>query len=202
MTGSARVRKPCSGQKGAKPFTSTKIGGAPAARWSAYVHPMPEEAEWAAIRRGNQTGLPYGESRRVDRPCGKLNLDSPIRPRGRPRKEVRDNKSFWGRTGDAASYFHADTLESFWVVLRYEVCASSQDVSLRVSAGTRPRRACSLSCMFAVPPPPFPSAGRSTAPSRCGDGNQWCPLVCRSLWKLFCPIESQSKNRQVAASKQ
>ena len=30
--------------------------------WSTYVHQTPEEAELAAIRRSNETGLPYGEN--------------------------------------------------------------------------------------------------------------------------------------------
>ena len=29
-------------------------------RWSAYVHQTPDEAELAAIRRSNETGLPLG----------------------------------------------------------------------------------------------------------------------------------------------
>jgi len=55
-------------------------------RWSSYVHEMPEENELAAIRRSNETGLPYGGKAWVDRLCRKLKLDLTIRPRGRPRK--------------------------------------------------------------------------------------------------------------------
>jgi hypothetical protein len=33
-------------------------------RWSAYVHQTPEEAELAAIRRSNETGLPFGGGKR------------------------------------------------------------------------------------------------------------------------------------------
>jgi putative transposase len=61
-------------------------------RWSAYVHQMPEEAELAAIRRSNETGLPYGESGWVDRLCRRMKLDLTIRPRGRPRKDAGSNK--------------------------------------------------------------------------------------------------------------
>ena len=57
-------------------------------RWSAYVHQTPEEAELAAIRRSNETGLPYGEPSWERRLCGKLKLDLTIRPRGRPRKDA------------------------------------------------------------------------------------------------------------------
>lgn len=57
-------------------------------RWSAYVHQIPEEAELAAIRRSSETGLPFGESRWVERLCKQLDLDLTIRPRGRPRKDA------------------------------------------------------------------------------------------------------------------
>ena len=63
-------------------------------RWSAYVQQTPEEAELAAIRRSNETGLPYGESGWVDRLCRQLKLDLTIRPRGRPRKDAGPKKSF------------------------------------------------------------------------------------------------------------
>jgi putative transposase len=61
-------------------------------RWSAYVHQTPDEAELAAIRRSNETGLPYGGRRWVDRLCRQLKLDLTIRPRGRPRKAVELGK--------------------------------------------------------------------------------------------------------------
>ena len=57
-------------------------------RWSAYVHQVPEDAELAAIRRSNETGLPYGEKGWVDRLCGRLKLDLTIRPRGRLREDA------------------------------------------------------------------------------------------------------------------
>jgi len=61
-------------------------------RWSAYVHQTPDEAELAAIRRSNETGLPYGARSWVDRPCRRLKLDLTIRPRGRPRKTIAHGK--------------------------------------------------------------------------------------------------------------
>jgi putative transposase len=61
-------------------------------RWSAYVHQIPEEAELAAIRRSNETGLPYGESGWVDRLCRRMKFNLTIRPRGRPRKDAGSNK--------------------------------------------------------------------------------------------------------------
>jgi hypothetical protein len=56
-------------------------------RWSAYVHRTPDEAELAAIRRSNETGLPYGERSWTERLCNRLHVDLIIRPRGRPRKK-------------------------------------------------------------------------------------------------------------------
>jgi len=73
------------------------LGAYPAVRqrrWSAYVHQEAEEAELAAIRRSKETGLPFGEPRWVDRLCAKLKLALTIRPCGRPRKDVKDNKAF------------------------------------------------------------------------------------------------------------
>ena len=63
-------------------------------RWSAYVHQMPEEAELAAIRRSNATGLPYGENGWVDQLCRQLKLDLTILPRGRPRNDAGEKQSF------------------------------------------------------------------------------------------------------------
>jgi putative transposase len=76
------------------PVTSYEaLAKTPAARrrrWSAFVHRTPAETELAAIRRSNETGLPYGEAPWVDRLCRRLKLDLTIRPRGRPRKETTD----------------------------------------------------------------------------------------------------------------
>jgi putative transposase len=55
-------------------------------RWTAYVHQTPDADELSAIRRSNETGLPYGESTWVKRLSKRLKLDLVIRPRGRPRK--------------------------------------------------------------------------------------------------------------------
>ena len=73
------------------------LGARPAVRqrrWVAYVHQTPDEVELAAIRRSNETGLPYGEQAWVERLCGQLKLDLTIRPRGRPRKTSPNQKQF------------------------------------------------------------------------------------------------------------
>ncbi len=57
-------------------------------RWSAYVHQEPAEAELAAIRRSNATGLPFGKLHWVKRLARRLDLDLTIRARGRPKKPV------------------------------------------------------------------------------------------------------------------
>ena len=43
--------------------------------WSAYVHQTPDEAELAAIRRSNETGLPYGGRGWVDHLCKQLKIE-------------------------------------------------------------------------------------------------------------------------------
>lgn len=55
-------------------------------RWSAYVHKTPDANELAAIRRSDETGLPYGGHSWVGRLSRRLELDLKIRPRGRPKK--------------------------------------------------------------------------------------------------------------------
>ena len=69
-------------------------GGAAARqrRWSAYVARTPDEAELSAIRRSNETGLPFGARPWVERLCRRLKLDLTIRPRGRPRRNEADEK--------------------------------------------------------------------------------------------------------------
>ena len=62
-------------------------------RWSAYVHQSPPDEETAAIRRSNETGLPFGESRWVKRLARRLNLDLTIRPRGRPKKRATQREA-------------------------------------------------------------------------------------------------------------
>jgi len=54
------------------------------------VHQAAEDGELAAIRRSTETGLAYGDRTWVDRHCGRLKLDLTIRPRGRPRKAVKE----------------------------------------------------------------------------------------------------------------
>ena len=57
-------------------------------RWAAYVHQTPPDAEIRSTGRSNESGLPFGQSKWVNRLAKKLNLDLTIRPRGRPRKQV------------------------------------------------------------------------------------------------------------------
>ena len=69
--------------------TYEALAGRPATRlrrWTAYVHQEPPEAELSAIRKSNETGLPFGETGWVRRLAERLDLDLTIRPRGRPRK--------------------------------------------------------------------------------------------------------------------
>jgi putative transposase len=61
-------------------------------RWSAYVHQTPDADELSAIRRSGETGLPYGEAKWMDRLSRRLQLDLTIRPRGRPKKAVENDK--------------------------------------------------------------------------------------------------------------
>jgi putative transposase len=58
-------------------------------RWAAYVHRTPDDAELAAIRRSNETGLPLGERGWRESLCKRLHLDLTIRPRGRPRRNAQ-----------------------------------------------------------------------------------------------------------------
>jgi putative transposase len=58
-------------------------------RWSAYVHQRPDDAELAALRRSNVTGLPFGTRSWINRLSRRLKLDLTIRPRGRPRQDTK-----------------------------------------------------------------------------------------------------------------
>ena len=62
-------------------------------RWSAYVHQTSPQAELSAIRRSNETGLPFGKPNWVKRLARRLNLDLTIRPRGRPKKHVNSSNA-------------------------------------------------------------------------------------------------------------
>ena len=55
-------------------------------RWAQKVHLPEADATMAAIRRSNESGLPFGETGWVRRLADRLDLDLTIRPRGRPRK--------------------------------------------------------------------------------------------------------------------
>jgi putative transposase len=61
-------------------------------RWTAYIHQTPDADELSAIRRSNETGLPYGENSWVTHLSKRLKLDLLIRPRGRPRKAEGERK--------------------------------------------------------------------------------------------------------------
>ena len=54
--------------------------------WRAYVNGVEREAELEALRKSVARGVPFGESSWQARIIGKLDLESTIRPRGRPRK--------------------------------------------------------------------------------------------------------------------
>jgi putative transposase len=59
---------------------------------SIYVHQTPDADELSAIRRSNETGLPYGEQGWLDRLAKRLKIDLTIRPRGRPKSDRMDIK--------------------------------------------------------------------------------------------------------------
>jgi putative transposase len=60
-------------------------------RWAALVHRPLEESTLDRVRRSSATGLPYGTDSWVRRLSTRLELDLAIRPRGRPKKEAREN---------------------------------------------------------------------------------------------------------------
>ena len=59
--------------------------------WLQYVNQPQSEAELAAIRRSLQRGQPFGGDDWVRRTAQRLGLQSTLRPRGRPKKEIADN---------------------------------------------------------------------------------------------------------------
>jgi putative transposase len=54
--------------------------------WVALVNKPQSEAELAALQRSLVRGTPYGDDRWTERTARRLDLQSTLRPRGRPRK--------------------------------------------------------------------------------------------------------------------
>jgi putative transposase len=54
--------------------------------WVEHVNAPQSEAELAALRRSLQRGSPFGDERWTDRMARRLDLESTLRPRGRPKK--------------------------------------------------------------------------------------------------------------------
>ena len=57
------------------------------ANWVSYVNRPLTEAELEALRRSVNRGTPYGSERWQKRTATQLDLESTLRPRGRPKKE-------------------------------------------------------------------------------------------------------------------
>ena len=57
--------------------------------WIGHVNTPQHEREVKAIRHSIQRGTPYGDSGWIERTVRKLQLETTLRPRGRPRKEQR-----------------------------------------------------------------------------------------------------------------
>jgi putative transposase len=55
--------------------------------WMEYVNALQTETELAAIRRSIERGNPFGGEAWTERTLRALDLESTIRPRGRPRKQ-------------------------------------------------------------------------------------------------------------------
>jgi len=55
--------------------------------WSDHVNAPQTEAELAALRRCVNRGTPYGDAAWVESTSERLQLDSTLRPRGRPRRQ-------------------------------------------------------------------------------------------------------------------
>lgn len=55
--------------------------------WLQYVNQPQSEVELRAIRRSVERGQPYGGDAWVRATAARLDLESPLRPRGRPKKE-------------------------------------------------------------------------------------------------------------------
>jgi putative transposase len=77
------------------PTTSALLSPWPIPRspnWLARVNEPLSEQDLAAIRNAAQRGCPFGESSWVESTTRRLNMESTIRPRGRPRVRFPDNK--------------------------------------------------------------------------------------------------------------
>jgi putative transposase len=61
-------------------------------KWSEMIHAPLDERVMQAVRRANETGLPFGDPRWIERLANRLGLDLKIRPRGRPKKTLGDNE--------------------------------------------------------------------------------------------------------------
>jgi putative transposase len=57
-------------------------------RWRQHVQAAQTEAELAALRQSVARGMPFGDTAWQERTAKRLNLQSTLRPRGRPRKSV------------------------------------------------------------------------------------------------------------------
>ncbi len=58
--------------------------------WTAYVNRPETELELAALRRSVVRGAPYGDDGWQQRTAARLGLESSLRDRGRPVKDVED----------------------------------------------------------------------------------------------------------------
>lgn len=58
------------------------------ARWLDYVNAPQTAAELAAIRRSLHRGSPFGDTAWTEKMAGELGLESTLRPRGRPKKDI------------------------------------------------------------------------------------------------------------------
>ena len=59
--------------------------------WAQHVNEPLTEAELEAIRRCVTRGQPFGSESWVKKTANRLGLQSPLRPRGRPKKDGKNN---------------------------------------------------------------------------------------------------------------
>jgi putative transposase len=57
------------------------------ANWVEYVNAPQSEAEIAAVRHSVQRGSPFGDESWSEKTVRRLQLESTIRPQGRPKKQ-------------------------------------------------------------------------------------------------------------------